>query len=184
MPRLLIMAFLSSFLLSFISNHISNPRSCGPAIPIFFPLFPGSSFPSGFSDFAHACPPCLKCLVSSCSSCDLCVCVCARACAPCSQIFNRVLLPMGGMGVIFLLRFSWISLSLTSRHLVMVYTGVGVSVLILFGLWRSSFLIWGVPGVSVVKNLPVNAGDSGSIPGSGRFPWRRKWQPTPVFLLG
>ena len=23
----------------------------------------------------------------------------------------------------------------------------------------------------------------GSIPGLGRFPWRRKWQPTPVFLL-
>ena len=22
----------------------------------------------------------------------------------------------------------------------------------------------------------------GSIPGSGRSPWRRKWQPTPVFL--
>ena len=27
-----------------------------------------------------------------------------------------------------------------------------------------------------------NAGDQGSIPGSGRFPWSRKWQPTPVFL--
>ena len=24
----------------------------------------------------------------------------------------------------------------------------------------------------------------GSIPGSGRAPWRRKWQPTPVFLPG
>ena len=24
----------------------------------------------------------------------------------------------------------------------------------------------------------------GSIPGSGRFPWRREWQLTPVFLLG
>ena len=24
----------------------------------------------------------------------------------------------------------------------------------------------------------------GSIPGSGRFPWRRAWQPTPVFLPG
>ena len=28
----------------------------------------------------------------------------------------------------------------------------------------------GFPGVSVVKNLPANAGDAGSIPGSGRFP--------------
>ena len=27
-----------------------------------------------------------------------------------------------------------------------------------------------LPGGSVVKNLPGNAGDSGSIPGSGRFP--------------
>ena len=24
----------------------------------------------------------------------------------------------------------------------------------------------------------------GPIPGSGRFPWRREWQPTPVFLPG
>ena len=28
----------------------------------------------------------------------------------------------------------------------------------------------------MVKNLPANVGDTGSIP------WRRKWQPTPVFL--
>ena len=26
------------------------------------------------------------------------------------------------------------------------------------------------PGTSVVKNLPANAGDMGSIPGSGMFP--------------
>ena len=38
-----------------------------------------------------------------------------------------------------------------------------------------------------MKNLPAvqesacNARDSGLIPGSGR-PWRRKWQPSPVFL--
>ena len=37
----------------------------------------------------------------------------------------------------------------------------------------------------MVKNLPANAeaaGDVGSIPESGRFPWRRKWQLSPVFL--
>ena len=28
----------------------------------------------------------------------------------------------------------------------------------------------GFPGGSVVKNLPANAGDVGSIPGPGRFP--------------
>ena len=39
----------------------------------------------------------------------------------------------------------------------------------------------------VVKNPPANAGeirDVCLIPGSGRSPWRRKWQPTPVFLSG
>ena len=45
----------------------------------------------------------------------------------------------------------------------------------------------GFPSGVVVKNPPANAGDAGdvsSIPGSGRFPWSRKWQPTPVFLPG
>ena len=37
---------------------------------------------------------------------------------------------------------------------------------------------------SVVKNLPANAGGAGSIPGPGKIPWRRKWQPTSVFLPG
>ena len=32
--------------------------------------------------------------------------------------------------------------------------------------------------------LPCNVGDLGSIPGSGRSPGERKWQPTPVFLPG
>ena len=37
----------------------------------------------------------------------------------------------------------------------------------------------------VVKNPPAKSGDirdMDSIPGLGRFPWRRKWQPTPVFF--
>ena len=32
------------------------------------------------------------------------------------------------------------------------------------------------------KESACQAGDVGSIPGSRRFLWRRKWQPTPVFL--
>ena len=32
------------------------------------------------------------------------------------------------------------------------------------------------------KVSACNAGDLGSIPGSRRSPWRRKWQPTPVFM--
>ena len=35
-----------------------------------------------------------------------------------------------------------------------------------------------------VKVSACNVGDLSSIPGSGRFPWRRKWQPTPVLLPG
>ena len=42
-----------------------------------------------------------------------------------------------------------------------------------------------VPGGSVIKNLPVNAGDTGSVPGSGRSPGEgNDWQPTSVFFLG
>ena len=39
----------------------------------------------------------------------------------------------------------------------------------------------------MVKNPPANTGDirvSGSISESGKIPWRRAWQPTPVFLPG
>ena len=48
-----------------------------------------------------------------------------------------------------------------------------------------SNILYGFPGfTSEVKNLPANAGDVCLIPGLGRFPWRRKWLPTPVFLPG
>ena len=39
----------------------------------------------------------------------------------------------------------------------------------------------------VVKNPPTNAGnirDASLTPGPGRSPWRREWQPTPIFLSG
>ena len=39
----------------------------------------------------------------------------------------------------------------------------------------------------VIKNPPANAGiirDAGSIPRFGMMPWRKAWQPTPVFLPG
>jgi len=39
------------------------------------------------------------------------------------------------------------------------------------------------PGGIAIKNLYVYAGDVGSIPGLGRFTWRRKQQPTPQFFL-
>ena len=38
------------------------------------------------------------------------------------------------------------------------------------GIWRGIRKRRGFPGDLVVKNLPANAGDSGSIPELGRFP--------------
>ena len=39
---------------------------------------------------------------------------------------------------------------------------------------------YGFPGSSVKKNLPTDVFD----PWVGKIPWRRKWQPTAVFLPG
>ena len=36
----------------------------------------------------------------------------------------------------------------------------------------------------MAKNPPAKAGDAALILGSGGSPWRRKWQPTLVFLPG
>ena len=56
------------------------------------------------------------------------------------------------------------------------------------GLYSScserGLLCWGFPCSSVGKESACSAGDLGSIPGSGRFPWRRKWQSTPVLFPG
>ena len=52
---------------------------------------------------------------------------------------------------------------------------------------RVSFRGEGFPSGSSGKESSWNAGDSGnggSIPELGRFPRRRKWQPTPAFLPG
>ena len=38
---------------------------------------------------------------------------------------------------------------------------------------------WGFPGGTVVKNLPANSGFDHWV---GKIPWRKKRQPTPVFL--
>ena len=43
--------------------------------------------------------------------------------------------------------------------------------------WKQDF-----PGGSEGKESACKAGDLSSIPRSGRFPWRRDWQPTLIFL--
>ena len=48
----------------------------------------------------------------------------------------------------------------------------------------SRMLYRGSLGGSDGKVSACNVGDPGLIPGVGKIPWRRKWQPTPVFLPG
>ena len=43
---------------------------------------------------------------------------------------------------------------------------------------------WGFLDGSVVKNPPANARRYKFDPWLGKIPWRKEWQPTPVFLLG
>ena len=57
------------------------------------------------------------------------------------------------------------------------------SVMHTYSMLRMLRLLWGFPGGSDSKESACNAEDQGSIPGLGR-PWRRKRQPTPVFLPG
>ena len=45
------------------------------------------------------------------------------------------------------------------------------------GFLGEYFLPLGFPGASAVKNRPSNAGDIGSIPGSGRSPGERNGNP-------
>ena len=42
----------------------------------------------------------------------------------------------------------------------------------------------GFPSGPAGRESACNVGDLGKIPGLGRFPWKRAWQPTPVFLPG
>ena len=61
------------------------------------------------------------------------------------------------------------------------------SFLCLSWLWRGNYLGYGMlgnPDGLPGKESSWNAGDTGLIPGSGRFPWRRQWQTSPVFLPG
>ena len=51
--------------------------------------------------------------------------------------------------------------------------------------YKSKTKISGLPGGSVVKNLPAYAAEKLRFnPWVRKIPWRRKWQPTPVFLPG
>ena len=42
----------------------------------------------------------------------------------------------------------------------------------------------GFPSGSDSKESACSVEDRGSIPGVGKIPWRREWQPSPIFLPG
>ena len=48
----------------------------------------------------------------------------------------------------------------------------------------TKFITRDSPGSSEGKESACHVGDPASTSGLGRFPWRRKWQSTPVFLPG
>ena len=58
------------------------------------------------------------------------------------------------------------------------------SIFISLGCISRSGIAGSSPGGSDGKESACNEGDLGSTSGLGRFPWRREWQPTPVFLCG
>ena len=58
----------------------------------------------------------------------------------------------------------------------------GIFLLTVLNIWFDS--LWGFPGGSVVKNLPANAGDAGSIPGFGRSPGGGNGNPLQYSCLG
>ena len=61
------------------------------------------------------------------------------------------------------------------------YAFISVTVM---GLWGCHACNGASPMAPDSKEFTWNAGDSDSIPGLEISPWRRAWQPTPVFLPG
>ena len=70
------------------------------------------------------------------------------------------------------------------HHSFHLSTVVSITGTILPFIWWSVTEQLAFSGRSVGKKPTCNAGNLGLISGSGRFPWRRKWQSTPVFLPG
>ena len=52
-----------------------------------------------------------------------------------------------------------------------------------FQIAKNAGLPWWLSNKESACNVGY-AGDMGSIPGPGKIPWRRAWQPTPAFLPG
>ena len=80
------------------------------------------------------------------------------------------------------------SVSVNSVFLLSSYINIPFMIVFLLLLLRkkhfSSALLLVFSCGSAGKESAYNVGDLGSVPGLGRFPWRREQLPTPVFWPG
>ena len=90
----------------------------------------------------------------------------------------------GRKGFVFV--FQWIIIRCNTEryscflHLLFIY----VFIYFVFHFLTVYILTWTSLVVQIVKNLHTVQETLDQIPVSGKIPWRRKWQPTSVFLPG
>ena len=65
-----------------------------------------------------------------------------------------------------------------------MYTQIYTYIYIYIYIYTNTHMYKGFPGGSVVKNLPANAGDRGSVPGLGRSPGEGNDKPLQYSCLG
>ena len=74
--------------------------------------------------------------------------------------------------------------NITSRWSLATQTEIVIQLSSFLLILFFSFFSLGFSGSSAGKESACNLGDLGLIPGLGKIPWRRAWQPSPVFLPG
>ena len=73
----------------------------------------------------------------------------------------------------------WTAYSVNFNPYLMKFVSKNCTLIVQYSLWT-----WGFPGSSVVKNLPANAGDVSSIPGSVRSSGEGNSNPFQYCCLG
>ena len=73
------------------------------------------------------------------------------------------------------------------RHISQEHSNISIPLnprQITFSEFQISNRKWAFQAAQWLKNLPANAEDARDSSWDGKIPWRRKWQPTPIFLPG
>ena len=77
--------------------------------------------------------------------------------------------------------------TLTHAHTVAVWILIGITINLEINLERINIFTGASQMALLVKNQPADSGDvkrHGFDPWVWKIPWKRSWQPTPVFLPG